>query len=108
VEAARAFNFTLGDFFKVWGVKLGPAQVGGLTGYGGDKLHFYLDGKPLANPAAHVLHNGESIVIGYGAANSFPHTPSTLLLQELEQGKGNLGCSSTPGGKHGHSCVATH
>src|SRR5262245_7269677 len=47
MEAPHAFRYTLGDFFMVWGVKLGPAQVGGLTGYGGDKLHFFLNGKPL-------------------------------------------------------------
>src|SRR5258706_14560229 len=36
MEAPHPFSYTLGDFFAVWGVKLGPAQVGGLTGYGGD------------------------------------------------------------------------
>jgi hypothetical protein len=106
MEAPHRFNFTLGDFFAVWGVKLGPAQVGGLTGLGGDKLHFYLDGRPLGNPAAHVLHNGESIVIGYGPVNGFPHTPSTFLLKEVEEGKGGLGCSSVHGAGHTKSCVA--
>src|SRR5205809_7457088 len=32
MEAPHPFNYTLGDFFAVWGVKLGPAQVGGLEG----------------------------------------------------------------------------
>jgi hypothetical protein len=82
MEASHPFNFTLGDFFSVWGVKLGPAQLGGLSGYGGDHLHFYLDGRPLSNPAAHVLHNNDSIVIGYGPVSSFPHNPSTFLLTE--------------------------
>jgi hypothetical protein len=61
MEASHPFNFTLGDFFSVWGVKLGPAQLGGLSGYGGDHLRFYLNGKPLSNqttartsPARHV------------------------------------------------------
>ena len=107
MEAPHPYNFTLGDFFAVWGVKLGPAQVGGLKGYGGDKLHFYLNGQPLANPAAHVLHNGDSIVIGYGKPNSFPHAPSTFLLKEVEEGKGGLGCSNATGKSHGKSCTAT-
>jgi hypothetical protein len=107
MEAAHPYNFTLGDFFGVWGVKLGPAQLGGLTGYGGDKLHFYLNGQPLSNPAAHVLHNGESIVIGYGPPGAYPHAPSTFLLEEVEHGKGGLGCSSAHHGKHESSCVAT-
>src|SRR5437899_1359095 len=70
IEAPHRYSFTLGDFFAVWGVKLGPGQLGGLTGFGGDKLHFYLNGKPLTNPAAHVLRNNDSVVIGYGADSS--------------------------------------
>jgi len=38
MEAPHPYNYTLGEFFSVWGVKLGPAQVGGLKGYGGDLL----------------------------------------------------------------------
>jgi hypothetical protein len=107
MEASHRFNFTLGDFFSVWGVKLGPAQLGGLSGYGGDRLHFYLDGKPLSNPAAHVLHNNDSIVIGYGPVSSFPHNPSTFLLTEVE-GKGGaaLSCSSARAGRKSRSCLA--
>ncbi|MFI5004700.1 MAG: hypothetical protein ACHQE6_06775 [Solirubrobacterales bacterium] len=107
MEAAHPFKFTLGDFFSVWGVRLGPAQLGGLTGYGGDHLHFYLNGRPLNDPATHVLHNNDSIVIGYGASSSFPHSPSTFLLKELE-GKGGaaLSCSSAPSGRKAKSCLA--
>jgi hypothetical protein len=104
MESAHPFNFTLGDFFKVWGVKLGPAQVGGITGSGENGLHFYVNGQPLSNPAAHVLHNGESIVIGYGAPGSFPHTPSIQPLKELEEGKGGFGCSNAPGVKKSKGC----
>jgi hypothetical protein len=109
MEASHPFNFTLGDFFSVWGVKLGPAQLGGLSGYGGDHLHFYLDGRPLSNPAAHVLHNNDSIVIGYGPVSSFPHNPSTFLLTEVE-GKGGaaLSCSSGGSGKSARKpCLAS-
>lgn len=107
MEAPRPHNYTLGDFFAVWGVKLGPAQVGGLTGYGGDHLHFYLNGKPLHNPAALVLHKEDSIVIGYGPDKSFPHNPSTILLKEVEKGEGGLGCGHTKSGQHQKSCLAT-
>jgi hypothetical protein len=107
MEAPRPFGYTLGDFFSVWGVKLGPAQVGGLKGYGGDHLHFYLNGKPLANPAARVLHNGDSIVIGYGSPASFPHNPSTFLLKQVEKGEGGLGCGASKRGKHTKSCLST-
>ena len=107
METIRPFKFTLGDFFAVWGVKLGPAQVGGLTGSGGNGLHFYLDGKPLSNPAAHVLKNGDNISIGYGPDNSFPHSPGTQLLREVEEGKAGLNCSATTTSKKAKSCFTT-
>jgi hypothetical protein len=107
MEASHKFNFTLGGFFTVWGVKLGPDRLGGLTGLGGDKLHFYVNGHRLQNPAAYVMRNGDSIVIGYGAASSFPHTPSTFLLKEVEEGKGGLGCSSAGHSKKARSCLST-
>jgi hypothetical protein len=105
MEAPHPFNYTLGDFFMVWGVKLGPDQVGGLHGLGGDHLHFFLNGRPLSNPAAHVLRKGDSVVIGYGPESSFPHNPSTYLLYEVEHGLGGLGCGGQKG--HGHKgCLA--
>jgi hypothetical protein len=106
MEAPHPFNYTLGDFFSAWGVKLGPAQVGGLKGYGGDHLHFYLNGKPLSNPAALVLHKDDSVVIGYGPDSSFPHKPSTLLLKEVDKGEGGLGCGATKKGQKAKSCFA--
>jgi hypothetical protein len=104
MEAPHPFEYTLGDFFSVWGVKLGPDQVGGLKGLGGDHLHFLLNGRTLRNPAAYVLRKGDSVVIGYGPLNSFPHTPSTFPLYEVEHGLGGLGCSSKKG-KKAHSCL---
>jgi hypothetical protein len=107
MEAAHPYHYTLGDFFSVWGVKLGPAQVGGLKGYGGNNLHFYLNGKPLRNPAALVLQKGDSVVIGYGPDSSFPHKPGTILLTEVEKGEGGLGCSTAKAGHHAKGCLAS-
>ncbi|HEY0517578.1 MAG TPA: hypothetical protein VGD00_10690 [Solirubrobacteraceae bacterium] len=106
MEAPRPFNYTLGDFFAVWGVKLGPAQLGGLKGYGGDRLHFYLNGKPLTNPAALVLHKDDHIVIGYGPPSRYPHNFSNFLLTEVDKGEGGLGCGATKKGHKGKSCLA--
>lgn len=100
MEATRPHKFTLGDFFAVWGVALGPDRVGGLTGLGGNRLHFYLNGRPLRDPAAHVLRDHDNIAIGYGADDSFPHTPSTELFRTLE-GKGGGALSCTKLGKDG-------
>jgi hypothetical protein len=106
MEAPHPYSYTLGDFFQVWGVKLGPAQLGGLKGLGGDHLHFFLNGKPLSDPAALVLHRYDSIVIGYGPLSSFPHNPSTFLLREVEKGEGGLGCGKTKNGHKGKSCLS--
>src|SRR6185312_12971121 len=99
MEAPHPVKFTLGDFFKVWGVAFGPEQVGNLRGYGGDHLHFYVNGRPLTNPAAYVLRRRDNIAIGYGPVDSFPHSPNTQILEEVEKGTGGFGCSTKPGGK---------
>jgi hypothetical protein len=104
METNHPYKFTLGDFFKVWGVKLGPEQLGDLRGAGADGLHFYVNGRKLTDPAAYVMHRGDSIVIGYGAVSSFPHTPGTQILKEVEEGKGGFSCSTKPGGK-AKSCI---
>jgi hypothetical protein len=107
MEASRPHRFTLGDFFAVWGVKLGPDRVGGLTGLGGDKLHFYLNGRPLSDPAAHQLRDGDAIVIGYGAPDSFPHRVNTEALRLLKDASGAaLACSSTRSRRRVTSCFA--
>jgi hypothetical protein len=105
METVHPYKFTLGDFFKVWGVKLGPEQVGGLHGLGGDKLHFYVNGHVLTDPAAYVMHNGDNISIGYGEDSSFPHSPGTQLLREVEEGKAGLNCSATTTSKSAKSCM---
>jgi hypothetical protein len=107
MEAPHPFQYTLGDFFSVWGVKLGPDQVGGLKGLGDNHLHFYLNGKPLSNPAALVLQKDDSVVIGYGPDGSFPHKPGTILLTEVEKGEGGLGCAGAKAGRHAKSCLAS-
>jgi hypothetical protein len=107
METLHPFKFTLGEFFAVWGVKLGPAQVGGLEGLGGDKLHFFLNGRPFTNPAALVMRNGDNIAIGYGPESSFPHSPGAQLLHEVMEGKAGLNCSSTTSSKAGKSCMST-
>ena len=80
----------------MWGVKLGPDRVGGLTGLGGDKLHFYLNGRPLRDPAAHQMRDGDAIVIGYGAADSFPHEPNTEAAESCSRAETAAALSCSP------------
>lgn len=107
MESTHPHRFTLGDFFAVWGVKLGPDRVGGLTGLGGDRLHFYLDGKPLKDPAALELRDEDVVVIGYGAADSFPHRVNTEALRLLKSASGTtLACSRVRNGRRIVRCFA--
>lgn len=107
MESTQPHRFTLGDFFAVWGVKLGPDRVGGLTGLGGDKLHFYLNGKPLADPAAHQLRDEDVVVVGYGAPDSFPHRVNTEALRLLKSASGTtLACSKVRNGRRIVRCFA--
>jgi hypothetical protein len=107
MESTHPHRFTLGDFFTVWGVKLGPDRVGGLTGLGGDKLHFYLNGRPLSDPAAYQLRDEDTIVIGYGAPDSFPHRVNTEALRLLKSARGTtLACSRVRGGRRIVRCFA--
>ena len=107
MEATHPHRFTLGDFFDVWGVKLGPDRVGGLTGLGGDKLHFYLNGRAFTDPAAHQLRADDVIVIGYGAEDSFPHRVNTEALRLLKSANGGaLACSKVRNGRRIVRCFA--
>jgi hypothetical protein len=66
VEAGKAFPYTLGQFFGVWGVRLSSQCVGGYC-EPAKQIHFYLQGKPYAgDPNDLVLKNHEEIVIAIG------------------------------------------
>lgn len=65
VESPTKRDYSLGEFFGVWGVKLTKDCVGRYCGVG--KLHWWLDGKPqTGDPGSLVLKNHEVITIAYG------------------------------------------
>ncbi|HST24421.1 MAG TPA: hypothetical protein VLJ76_00370 [Gaiellaceae bacterium] len=64
-ESARNVRFTLAQFFAVWGVRLTSKCVGSFKG-SCDNLHAWLNGKPVANPAAIVLKSHEEIEVSIG------------------------------------------
>jgi hypothetical protein len=77
IESDRPFPFTLGQFFTIWGVRFGDARIGGLAGRGDRRLRVYVDGRPVAHPAAHVLRAHDRIVVGFGTPGSFPTVDRT-------------------------------
>jgi hypothetical protein len=72
MEAVRPYNFTLGQFFTVWGVKLTNTQVGAYKAGGGKVLAVYVNGKKVANPTRYAIKAHDNIVVGYGRPGSFP------------------------------------
>ena len=67
VEAGKAFPYTLGQFFGVWGVRLSSRCIGGYCATPAKPLRVYLNGKLYSgDPDDLVLRNHEEIAIVYG------------------------------------------
>ena len=65
VESATQYDYTLGQFFGVWGVRLSKTCIGGLCG--NTPLHIWVNGTPfLGDPTKLVLTSHEEIAIGFG------------------------------------------
>jgi hypothetical protein len=75
MEADQEYEFTLGQFMNVWGVKFSDNQIGSLKAKGDQQLQVYLNGQLVKDPVNVVMHAHDIIVIGYGKPDSFPHDP---------------------------------
>jgi hypothetical protein len=105
IESTKPFSPTLGDFFAVWGVPLGPEQVGDLKNNGDKRVYVFANGKPVADPINLPLREGDNLVVGYGTAGSFPKKPPVTLLRDVQSGKVG-GCGKQKKGQKKKSCVA--
>lgn len=77
MEATEEYDFTLGQFMDIWGVKFSKDQIGSLKADGPDKqLQVYDNGQRVTDPVNLVMQEHDVIVIGYGKPDSFPHNPS--------------------------------
>ena len=73
VESPTVENFTLGQFFDVWGVRLSSTCIGGLCNSGDNQLRAYVDGKPwTGSPRDIPLKQHEDIVLTYGTQAEQP------------------------------------
>jgi hypothetical protein len=76
MEADQEYDFTLGQFIDVWGVKFADGQIGSLKSQGPDQqLQVYVNGQLVKDPVNVVMHEHDNIVIGYGKPGSFPKDP---------------------------------
>jgi hypothetical protein len=84
MEADQEYDFTLGQFMDLWGVKFSARQLGSLKTKGPEQqLQVYLNGKRVTTPVDVVLPEHGNVVIGYGKPGSFPKQPKLDWPQGL-------------------------
>jgi len=67
VESPTVRDFTLGEFFDVWGVRFTSTCIGSYCTQGNDALKVFVDGLPVTrNPRQVKLTSHEEIVVAYG------------------------------------------
>ena len=79
VESPTQAQFTLGQFFAVWGVPLSASCVGSLCEKGPAQLRVFVNGEPVAgDPTRIILEDHQEIVLAYGTKAQLPAPlPST-------------------------------
>jgi len=83
VESDKVQDFTLGQFFDVWGVRLTKDCLGGYCAKGSEKLRVFSNGKPVTgDPRRLVLSAHQEIAIVYGPEKSSVVVPSSYKFDE--------------------------
>jgi hypothetical protein len=73
IESPTKTDYTLGQFFAVWGIRLTDQRIGGLCDTASKQLHAYVNGKRInANPERIVLKPHQEIVLSYGTPSQLP------------------------------------
>ena len=102
-ESDKPFGHTLGDVFQIWGLTLGPGQVGSLKNGDGRTLRVYANGKRLDDPATYAVKKNDVIVMRFDdGSQNVPLNPDTTALKDANAGKGLCGSSK---GKKVKSCT---
>ena len=87
VESPTVRDFTLGDFFGVWGLNFTPTAIGGFENLGGKTLQVFLNGKEYTgNPTKLVLKNHDIIVVTYGTPQEVPQIPTEFSWENSSAG----------------------
>jgi hypothetical protein len=73
IEAPAPRDYTLGEFFDVWGVRLTSSCIGGYCASGSSELRTYVNGKRVdGDPRAVVLNAHDEIVLAFGTTGQLP------------------------------------
>ena len=103
-ESDKPFKSTLGDVFDIWGVTLGPGQLGALKDGDGRTVRVYANGKRITDPATYPVKKNDVFVIRYDdGSQNVPLNPDTTALKDANAGKGL--CGSAQKGKKVKSCT---
>jgi hypothetical protein len=80
MESSVERDFTLGEFFDVWGVRLTARCLGGYCVQGGDQLQVFKDGQEVSGSIRDVVLDDRSVVVvTFGTADELPDPiPSTF------------------------------
>jgi hypothetical protein len=86
IESETARQFTLGEFFGVWGVRLTPSCLGGHCNDGDNRLRVYVDGEQVSTDPRDVpLDDQTVIVLTYGTEQEEPSPiPSTFDFSSIQ------------------------
>jgi hypothetical protein len=86
VEAASPYQFTLGQFFDVWGVRFTSTCIGGYCASGDDQLRVYENGQPVAgDPRNTPLSDQAVIVVAFGTEQEVPNPVPTAVPSGFPQ-----------------------
>ncbi len=78
VESNEIRDFTLGQFFDIWGVRFTKNCVGGYCSSGRNRLQIFSNGKRVTgDPRALVLKSHQEIALVYGPPNAARSVPSS-------------------------------
>jgi hypothetical protein len=80
MESGTAHDFTLGDFFDVWGVRFSERCLGAYCEEGDETLQVFVGGQEMTRPIRDfVMDEGDVIVVTFGTQDELPDPiPSTF------------------------------
>jgi hypothetical protein len=87
VESKTPYDFTLGEFFDVWGVRLTDTCIGGYCANGSETLQVFVDGTEVpGNPRDVPLNDEAVIVLTFGTPDQLPNPiPSSFDFSSITQ-----------------------
>lgn len=81
IESDKARDFTLGQFFDIWGVRFTDSCLGSYCNDNGKKPTIFSNGKEITNGfRSLVLEPHQEIVVVYGSLENLPAIPSSYAF----------------------------